>query len=201
MSFLRQIFCSTLVKTALFVSRWAIGRTFLKEILLFHFFRTSREHFLVFSFNRFRNGRQNCILDARRTYPLRKLCRQNFFLSVPDYEVFLLEISLNYLRHGCQNYSLRVQRSSLRMLSDNEGNFLGLSLKNSRHGCQNYSLRVQRSTLRKVIFFFRIFQNCFRTLSDNRPDFWRKVSAASTKLHSTIRRTFRFFLQSSSYFI
>ena len=33
--------------------------------------------------------------------------------------------------------------------------------------------------------FFRIFQKCFRTLSDNRPNFWRKFSAELPKLHST----------------
>ena len=44
-------------------------------------------------------------------------------------------------------------------------------------------------------YFSRIFQNCFRTLSDNRPDLWRKVSAALRKLHSTCPKNFSIFLQ------
>ena len=43
--------------------------------------------------------------------------------------------------------------------------------------------------------FFRTFQNCFRTLSDNRPDLWRKVLAALPKLHSTCPKNFSIFLQ------
>ena len=43
--------------------------------------------------------------------------------------------------------------------------------------------------------FFRIFQNCFRTLSDNRPNLWRKVSAELPKLHSTCPKNLSIFLQ------
>ena len=44
-------------------------------------------------------------------------------------------------------------------------------------------------------YFFRFFQNCFRALNDNPPDLWRKVSAASRKLHSTCRKNFSIFWQ------
>ena len=43
-------------------------------------------------------------------------------------------------------------------------------------------------------YFFRIFQNCFRILSDIRPDLRRKVSAALPKLHSTRSNNFSLFL-------
>ena len=36
------------------------------------FFWTSREHFLVFSLNHFRNGRQNCFFQAKRNISIRK---------------------------------------------------------------------------------------------------------------------------------
>ena len=73
------------------------------------------------------------------------------------------------------------------------GNVFKFSLKYIRHGCQNYSLRVQRSTLRKVIFFWDFFQNCFRTLSDNRPDFGRNFSTALPKLRSACPKNFSIF--------
>ena len=44
-------------------------------------------------------------------------------------------------------------------------------------------------------YFFRFLQNCFRALNDNPPDLWRKVSAASRKLHSTCRKNFSIFWQ------
>ena len=44
-------------------------------------------------------------------------------------------------------------------------------------------------------YFFRIFQNCFRTLSDNRPDLWPKGSAMLPKLDSTRPNNFWIFLQ------
>ena len=43
--------------------------------------------------------------------------------------------------------------------------------------------------------FLRTFQTCFPTLSDNRPDLWRKISAALPKLHSTCPKNFSIFLQ------
>ena len=43
--------------------------------------------------------------------------------------------------------------------------------------------------------FLRFFQRCFRTLSDNRLDLWRKFSAALPKLHSTSPNNFSIFLQ------
>ena len=81
---LRRKICSTVVKSALFVSRWAIGRidNFERNFTFSDFFRTSREHFLVLSLNLFRNGRQNCFFKPSWTYPLRKIFWQNiFFIS------------------------------------------------------------------------------------------------------------------------
>ena len=42
-------------------------------------------------------------------------------------------------------------------------------------------------------YFFRNFQTCFRTLIDNRPDLWQKISAALPKLHSTCPKNFSIF--------
>ena len=41
--------------------------------------------------------------------------------------------------------------------------------------------------------FFRFFQNCFRTLSDNRPHILWKISTALPKLHSACPRNFSIF--------
>ena len=46
-------------------------------------------------------------------------------------------------------------------------------------------------------YFFRILQNCFWTLSANRPDLWRNVSSALPKLHSTYPKNW-FFCKSLS---
>ena len=80
---LRRKICSTVVKSSLFVSRWASGRIVLKEILLFlFFFRTSREHFLVFSLYHSRHGGPNWIPQAKRNISIRKnFVRKLFVLS------------------------------------------------------------------------------------------------------------------------
>ena len=130
-----------------------------------------------------------------------KFSDKTFSLSFLDYEAYFRKLPLKYLMHGCQNYSLRVQRSTLRRVPDYARKFLNFHWYiYIRQGCQNYSSRVQRSTLRKVNFFQnskqrKIFQNCFRTLSDNRPDLWRKFSTALPKLHSSCPKNFSIFLQ------
>ena len=45
----------------------------------------------------------------------------------------------------------------------------------------------------KGYLFLRFFQNCFRTLSDNRPDFGRNFSTALPKLHSACPKNFSIF--------
>ena len=45
----------------------------------------------------------------------------------------------------------------------------------------------------KGYVFLRFFQNCFRTLSDNRPDLWQKFSTALPKLHSACPKNFSIF--------
>ena len=96
----------------------------------------------------------------RRTYALRKNFWQNFFLSFSDYEGYFLKLPLKYLRHGCQNYSLRVQRSTLRRVPDCEGKFLnfhwnilGMVVKTTAY--------VFRGALWERLSFFESFSNVF----------------------------------------
>ena len=94
--------------------------------------------------------------------------------------------------HGCQNYSLFVQRSTLSRVPDYEGKFLhfhwnilGMVVKTTAY--------VFRGAPWGRLSFFEIFQNCFRTLSDNRPDLWRKFSTALPKVHSACPKNFSLF--------
>ena len=47
--------------------------------------------------------------------------------------------------------------------------------------------------IEKSYHFLRFFQNCFRTLSDNRPHLFWKISTALPKLHSACPRNFSIF--------
>ena len=47
--------------------------------------------------------------------------------------------------------------------------------------------------LEEGYLFLRFFQNCFRTLSDNRPDLWREFSTALPKVHSACPKNFSIF--------
>ena len=136
------------------VSRWAIGRIILKEILhfliffgrpgnIFWFFRCIIRSLVV----------QTEFLKPRWTYPLGKKLWENF-LSFPEYGRNFLNI----------HWSLLGMLSKLQFTCSQE------------HFEKGY--------------FFRSFQNCFRTLSDNRPDLWRKVSAAFPNVHSTWPKDF-----------
>ena len=120
------------------------------------FFRTSREHFLVFSLYHSRHGGPNWIPPAKRNISIKKYFRENF-LSFPDY-------GRNFLN---SRWSLLGMLSKLQFTCSQE------------HFQKGY--------------LFRIFQTCFRTLIDNRPELWRKCSAALPKLHSTCRNNFSIF--------
>ena len=127
-----------------------------------------------------------------RNYALRKIFWQNFFKSFSDYEGYFLKLPLKYLMHGCQNYSLRVQRSTLRRVLDSEGKFLkfhwnilGMVVKTT--------VCVFRGAHWEKLSLLRFFQNCFRTLSDNRPHLLWKFSTALPKLPSACPRNFSIF--------
>ena len=158
----------TVVKWALFVSRWPIRRINLQKILVFLFFLgPPGSFFWFFRWVILQMVVKTAVFTPRRTYALRKTFWKNFRLIISDYEGYFLKLPLRYLMFGCQKYSLR----------------------------------VQRITLRKVMFFLRVFQICFWTLSDNRPDLWRKVSAALPKLHSTCPKNFSIFCKILSCFV
>ena len=61
------------------------------------FLRTSREHFLVFSLNHFRQGGQNCISHAKRNIPIRKIFRRNFFYRFWNMREIFLNFHWNIL--------------------------------------------------------------------------------------------------------
>ena len=147
-----------------FVSGWAIGRIVLKEFLFFWFFRTSREHFLVFSLYHSRHGGPNWIPPAKRNISIRKNFKRKF-LSSPDYERSFLNL----------HWSLLGMLSKLQFTCSKE------------HFEKGY--------------LFRILQNCFRTLSDNRPDPWRKFQQRFQMCILRVRRTFLIFCEWFSCFI
>ena len=144
------------------VSRWAIGRIILKEILLFLiFFGRPVNIFWFFRCIFLGMVIQTEFHQPRGTYQLGKILWENF-LSFPDYE---------------RNF-LKSQWSRLGMLSKLVYLFIGALWER---------------------FFFRIFQNCFRTLNVNRPDLWRKVSAAFPNVHSTCPKDFSVFFVNDSH--
>ena len=69
---------------------------------------------MVFSLSHFTNGRQNCIFHAKKNICNKKNILTKLFLSFSDYEGYFLRLPLRYLMLGCQKYSLRVQRITLR---------------------------------------------------------------------------------------
>ena len=104
---------AALLSNLQFDSRGANRRIVLKEILHFLiFFRTSREHFLVFSLYRSKHGGPKWIPLAKRNISARKnFVRKFSVLSGLGAQFF--KNSLKYFTNGCQNYNLRVQRSTL----------------------------------------------------------------------------------------
>ena len=114
-----------------------------------------------------------------------------------------LVFSMYHSRHGGPNWIPQAKMNishtknfvrKLFVFSGLRAHFFEQSLKSFRHVVKT-SLLLQRSTVRKVIFFLRVFQTPFRTLSDNRPDLWRKVSATWPKLHFTCPRNFSIFFE------
>ena len=79
------------------------------------FFRTSREHFLVFSLYHSRHVGPNWIPPARRNISIKKSFKRKLFVLYGLWAQ-IFKISLKYFTNGCQNYNLRVQRSTLRKL-------------------------------------------------------------------------------------
>ena len=119
-----------------------------------------------------------------------------FWTSMEHFLVF----SLYHSRHGDPNWippakrNISIRKDFVRklfVLSGLWAQFFEKSMKSFGNVVKT-SVLVHRSTLRKVIFF-RIFQNCFRTLNVNRPDLWRKVSAAFPNVHSTCPKDFSVF--------
>ena len=91
----------------------------------------------------------------KRTYAFRKNFWKNFFLSFLDYEWYFLTFPLKYLMHGCQNYSLRVQRSTLRRVPDYEGKFLNFHW-NILGMVVKTTVYVFRGALSERLTFFKI---------------------------------------------
>ena len=82
-----------------FVSRWPIGRIVLKEFsLFFDFFRTSSDHFLLFSLYHSRHGGPNWIPPAKRNISVTKnFCEKTFCPFRTMSAIF--EHSLKSFRH------------------------------------------------------------------------------------------------------
>ena len=77
---LQRKICSTVLKSALFVSRWAIGRIVLKEILLFLiFFGRPGNIFWFFCWIILGTVVKTPFFKPSRTYPFRKIFWQNIF--------------------------------------------------------------------------------------------------------------------------
>ena len=97
---------------------------------------------------------------------------------------------MKYLMHGCQNYSLRVPRSSLRRVPDYEGKFLKFHWNILGMVVKTTVYVFRGAHWEQLSFFLTFFQNCFRTLSDNRPHLLWKVSTAFPNVHSTWPKDF-----------
>ena len=147
--------CTKICTICLQVGNWK--NIFERNFTFSLFFRTSREHFFVFSLNHFRNGRRNCFFQAKRNISIKmKNLTKPFFSSFPDYEGIFPKLSLNYLRHGWQNHSLRVQKSTLRKVIcfwEFFKRVFGLwaiivqtSVEMFQQRCPNCILRVQRNS-------------------------------------------------------
>ena len=144
---------------------------------------------MVFSLNQFRNGSQNCILHAKKNICNKKNNLTEVVSSISDYKGCFLKLSLKYLMHDCQNYSLHVQRSTLRRVPDYEGKFLNFHWKILGMVVKT-TVYLFRGAHWENYLFLRFFQGCFRTLSDNRPHLLWKFSTALPKLHSACPKNF-----------
>ena len=127
-----------------------------------------------------------------------------FFWLFSDVQKHFLVFPLYRSRHGGPNWVLPAKRNisnkkklKRKFLSspDYERSFLNF------HWSLLGMLSKLQFTCSKEHFekgyFFRILQNCFRILSDNRPDLWRNVSSTLPKLHSTYPKNW-FFCKSLS---
>ena len=106
---------------------------------------------------------------------------QNFFLSFSDYEGYFLELPLKYLMHDCQNYKLRVQRSTLRRVPDYEGKFsnfhwniLGMVVKTTVY--------VFKGAPWESLSFLRFFSKLFS-------DFERWSTRLLAKIFNSVAKT------------
>ena len=88
---LQRKICSTVLKSALFVSRWAIGRIVLKEILLFLiFFGRPGNIFWFFLLNHSRNCRQNSFFQTKQNISIKKnILTKHFFHFRTRRDIFL----------------------------------------------------------------------------------------------------------------
>ena len=153
----RWIILGKIVKTAFFPAKRNISIR--KKILIkhfFHHFRTMREFFLNFHCNIWG------MVVKTTVYVFRRALWEGFR---PMREIF--KFSLKRFRHDCQNYSLRVQRSTVRKVFFWEFFKRVLGLK---------AIIVQTSGE-------KFQQRC--------PNCPKKVSSVLSKLHSKRRRTFR----------
>ena len=123
-----------------------------------------------------------------------------FFWTLSEH---FLVVAMYHSRHGGPNWiplaktNISIKKNFTRKLFVLSGlcaQFFEHSMKSFRHVVKTTIYLFTGALWERL--FFRIFQNCFRTLSYNRrPDLWRKVSAALPKLHSTCPKNFSFFLQ------
>ena len=167
-----------------------LEESFCKKFYFFlYFFGPPGDFFLVFLLNHFMNGSQNCIFHAKKNRCIKKNILTKLVLSNSDYKGYFLKLSLKYLMHDCQNYILRVQRSTLRRVPDCEGKFLHFHW-NMLGMVVKTTVYVFRGAHWEKLSSLRLFQNCFRTLSDNRPHLLWKFSTALPKLHSACPKNF-----------
>ena len=93
---LRRKISRTVVIWALFVSRWPIGRMFLRKILLFYIFSDLQVTFSGFFVNHFTNGLQNCFFQAKRNISIRKnILIKDFFHHFRTMREFFLNFRWN----------------------------------------------------------------------------------------------------------
>ena len=125
-----------------------------------------------------------------------------FLWFFSDVQGTFLVFSLYQSRHGGPNWIPPAKRN-ISIKKKFRENFLsfpehGRNFLNFRWSLLGMLSKLQFTCSQEHFekgYFFRNFQTFFRTLIDNRPDLWRKCSAALPKLHSTCRKIFSIFLQ------
>ena len=166
----------------------------MQNFVVFHLTSCSSEKNLS-SEKKFRQFCQSCILNVRELFEEFHSQKRFFFSNL------VCIFSQNF-----SNFGETFQKNRQHAFYLSSGTLLekqyGRNVLNCRWSLLGMLSKLQFTCSQEHFekgYFFRIFQNCFRTLSVNRPDLWRKVSAAFPNMHSTCPKDFYVFFVNGSH--